>query len=293
MILASSEFLFAKALWAALLIGLLLPVLGRNLVLGRTILLGLAIPQIAMAGIAFVFLGHALEWKWALPFEEDSTKALVGSLLFGLPGLILVAAPWQRRSGLSEAWLAFLYLASVAATNLMLSNDAVGETYLSDLFHGRLLFISEETLRLLAVVLCSAAFLALAMRRRLLLVLTDPDYAVVSGLRVGAWTLLGTLLSGTTIGVTVAAAGPLVTFAFLVLPVLAAGSLASSLRANLWLSMAIGLLTAWAGFHISYHHDLPLGDTVVAAGCGSLLLAKGIGLLRSACSRLLAARSGK
>lgn len=268
------EFLFAKALWAAVMIGALLPIVGRHLVLGRAVLLGLAIPQIAMAGIAFVFLGTALHWQWAESIHEESGKALVGSLLFGLPGLLLIAAPWKRRARISEAWLAVVYLASVSATNLMLATDAVGETYLGDLFHGRLLFIGEPELKLLGVMLVAGFLFLFILRRRLLLTLTDPDYAAVAGLAVAGWTVAATVVNGMVIGITVATAGPLVAFGFLVLPVLTAGSFASSLRGNLWLSMVSGLVISITGFWLSYHYDYPLGDSVVATGCVVLIISR-------------------
>lgn len=272
------EFLFTKALWAAALIGVLLPIVGRHLVLGRAVLLGLAIPQIAMAGIAFVFLGTALHWPWAEALHEESSKALAGSLLFGLPGLFLIATPWKRRARVSEAWLAVAYLTSVAATNLMLATDAVGETYLGDLFHGRLLFIGDTELRLLEITLAAGFVFLFAFRRRLLLTLTDPDYGSVAGLAVGGWTIAATLVNGTVIGITVATAGPLVAFGFLVLPVLTAGTFARSLRGNLWLSMLAGLIASLAGFWLSYHYDYPLGDSVVATGCAVLLISRGLGM---------------
>lgn len=268
------SFLFAKALWAAVLIGALLPIVGRHLVLGRAVLLGLAIPQIAMAGIAFVFLAASLHWRWAESLGNESTKALVGSLLFGLPGLLLIASPWKPHARISEAWLAVVYLASVSATNLMLATDAVGETYLSDLFHGRLLFIGESELKLLGITLAVGFVFLFAFRRRLLLTLTDPDYAAVAGLAIGGWTLAATLVNGTVIGITVATAGPLVAFGFLVLPVLTAATFAKSLRSNLWLSMVAGVIISLAGFWLSYHFDFPLGDAVVAAGCTVLLFVR-------------------
>lgn len=268
------DFLFTKAVIASVLIGVLLPIAGRHLVLGRAVLLGLAIPQIAMAGIAFVFLGAAHHWTWAEALHEESTKALVGSLLFGLPGLFLIATPWKRQAHLSEAWLAVVYLTAVSATNLMLATDAVGETYLGDLFHGRLLFIGERELWLLGMTLAAAFLFLLAFRRRLLLILTDPDHACVAGLAVGGWSIVATLVNGAVIGVTVATAGPLVAFGFLVLPVLTAATFSRSLRGNLRLSMAVGGIVAAVGFGISYHYDFPLGDTVVATGCAALLFCR-------------------
>lgn len=277
----TEPFLFGKALWATILLGAFLPIVGRHLILGRAVLLGLAIPQIAMTGIAFVFLGASLHWPWAESLHDESSKALVGSMLFGLPGLFLIATPWNHRIRMSETWLAVVYLGSVSISNLILSTDAVGETYLDDLFHGKLLFIGDAELRWLGIALVFGFLVLLGFRRRFLLALTDPDYATVAGIAVAGWTMLATLVCGTVIGATVATAGPLVTFGFLVLPVLTAATFAKSLNGNLWTSVLAGLAIALAGFHLSYRYDLPLGDSVVATGCGILLISRLISSFRT------------
>jgi ABC-type Mn2+/Zn2+ transport system permease subunit len=38
--------------------------------------------------------------------------------------------------------------------------------------------------------------------------------------------------------------------------------------------MVAGMLVALAGFGLSYHYDMPLGDTVVATGCAVLGVAR-------------------
>src|SRR5437773_666118 len=116
-----------KALIAAILLGMFLPITGRHLILGRSILLGLAVPQISMAGIAFLFLGSALGWSWAAHFADDSSRAAAGALLFAVPTLLLLAGIQRAGRHLTEAWLAVAYLAAFAASNLMLSSDAIGE----------------------------------------------------------------------------------------------------------------------------------------------------------------------
>lgn len=270
-----SNLLFSNALWAALVIGAFLPIVGRYLILSRSILLGLVIPQLAMAGIAFVFLASALHWPGAETLSSESSQSLVGSLLFGIPALLLIASPWQTRSRANDAWLAVIYLLAVGVTNLMLANNAVGETYLDDLFHGRLLFIGAEELRLLTITLGATFLLMIGLRKRLTLTIIDSDYAKVTGLSVGIWATLGVLISGTAIGVTVATAGPLVTFGFLVLPTLIAATFTESLRANLLISILAALLTAWVGFRLSLYFDTPLGDTIITTGCFFLLLTRG------------------
>ncbi len=272
----------SKALIAALLLGLFLPITGRHLILGRSILLGLAVPQISMAGIAFLFLGSALGWSWTAPFADDSTRAAAGALLFAVPTLLILAGIQRAGRHLSEAWLAVAYLAAFAASNLMLSSDAVGETYLSDLFHGRLILINDGALRLLAIAFFTASTIALACRRRLLLILTDPDFAAVANVRVSGWVMLLALLNGCVIGVSVSAVGPLVTFGFLILPALTASAFARSLRTHLVWSIAAGVLAAYTGYRLAYRWDLPLGDCTVAVSTVLLIFCRVVARLRTA-----------
>ena len=263
-----------KSLFAAVLLGLFLPITGRYLMLGRSILLGLAVPQMSMAGIALLFLGSALGWSWCAAFEDEGTRAAAGALMLSVPTLLLLAAVQRRGRHLSEAWLAVAYLASVAAANLMLSSNAVGETYLSDLFHGRLILISDSALKLLAGTLLLVDAVVVALRSRFLLVLTDPDFAAVAGLRVTGWIMLLALLNGCVIGASVAAVGPLVTFGFLILPALCASTFTRSLRTHLIASIVAGVLTAIIGYKIAYRYDFPLGDCTVASAAALLVVTR-------------------
>jgi zinc transport system permease protein len=228
-----------------------------------------------MAGIALLFLGSALGWSWCAVFEDEGTRAAAGALMLSVPTLLLLAAGQHRGRHLSEAWLAVAYLASGAAANLMLSSNAVGETYLSDLFHGRLILISDSALQMLAGTLLLVGAVMIALRRRFLLVLTDPDFATVAGVRVGRWIMLLALLNGCVIGASVAAAGPLVTFAFLILPALSASTFTRSLRAHLIASMMTGVLAAVIGYKIAYRYDFPLGDCTVASAAMLLVGVRG------------------
>ncbi len=271
----SPDFLFRNAMLASVLMGLLCPLIGRHLVFGRTILLGLALPQVSLMGIAFIFLGAGLGWEWCRSVHSDFSRALLGSMIFTIPTLVGLAVYGRRHVALSEGWLAFLYLLALSVSNLMLSHHAVGESYLEDLFHGRLLLVSSPALVILAGILSVASALAIIFRHRILIVLSDPEFAASLRIPLTEWHIALALMNGLVIGVGVAVVGPLVTFGFLVLPVMTASLLARSLKTHAIFSSSTGVAMGGVGFYLSFHHDLPLGACVVAVGCGTLLLAKG------------------
>ena len=260
------EFPFWRPLCASLLLGLFLPVFGRHLVLGRCALLGLAVPQLTMTGIVAAFTAAALHWFPWHTIRDESTLALVGGLSTGIPALLLAGSLTVVR-GKAEHWLIFGYLAAITSTNLLLAAGPVGETYLKDLLQGRLLLISPVTLIVLILALGTGVVISIGLRQRLLLVLTDPEYARVAGLNVGRWKQAALLLDGTATGVAVAIAGPNVTFALLVLPVLAAAPFAKSLSSHLLFSCVLGAIGAASGFLAAVWSDLPSGDCVTAFLC--------------------------
>lgn len=266
--------LFAGAFWAAVLLGLLGPIIGRNLILARSVMLGLAVPQVALTGVAFVMLGTGLGWSWCVALSNDSLRAAIGALLFTIPALVLPVVMERRNEHSPEATLAVLYLAAIALANLMLSSNAFGEIYIEDLLHGRMLLINNVMLTLLGATLVTAAVVALVTRRRLLLVLTDPDFARACCMRVNTWRIGIAVLNGFVIGVGVAAVGPTVTFGFLILPVLMAATWSRSLGGHLVGSMLSGLVLAVAGFHLSCRYDLPMGDTIIGIGCATLIVSR-------------------
>jgi ABC-type Mn2+/Zn2+ transport system permease subunit len=270
----SPDFLFFNALVASLLMGVFCPLIGRHLVFGRTLMLGLALPQISLAGIAFVFLGVGLGWGWCAGLKSDFSRAFLGALIFTIPSLVILALQFGRRAELAEGWLAFFYLLAVASAHLMLSHHAVGENYIEDLFHGRLILIADSALVILTFVLAVCASLSVWARRRILIVLTDRDFSGSLGISVTGWHILIALLNGIVISVAVSVVGPLVTFGFLVLPVMAASLVARSLRSHAVLSSLAGLIMAGTGFWASYQYDLPLGACVVVFGCALLLMAR-------------------
>jgi zinc transport system permease protein len=69
-----------------------------------------------------------------------------------------------------------------------------------------------------------------------------------------------------------------VTFGFLVVPALAALPWARGMASLSLLASALGGLSAFAGFYLSYTLDLPLGPVVICISCGAYLLSSAIRL---------------
>jgi zinc transport system permease protein len=97
---------------------------------------------------------------------------------------------------------------------------------------------------------------------------------------VGTLNALTAALAAVTIAVSMRVVGILLIAALMVLPVVAAGRVAWSMRSTILLSMAIGLASVLAGITTAYYADLPPGGTTVLVAAAAVLLTEPIAALR-------------
>ncbi len=115
----------------------------------------------------------------------------------------------------------------------------------------------------------------LAFQKEFLLVSFDRDLANVFGKATTLWDTLLYVLCGVTISFGVLAAGPLVTFGFLLAPPLTARLITRHMLSFSIASSVIGGLTAFGGFCLAYRYDMPLGPAEVAVSAVVLLVVAG------------------
>ena len=136
------------------------------------------------------------------------------------------------------------------------------------LLKGEIVSISESDFHAMLNVFGALAACMLLFQREFTFVSYDRDMAVTLGRNVAGWDLLLYLIIGLTVSLGVMTVGPLVIFGFLVIPPLAALPWARGMMSLSLLASALGGLSAFAGFYLSYTFDLPLGPLVVAVACG-------------------------
>ena len=267
----SSGFLLRNALVASVAVGLVCPLVGVYFVLRRMIFLGVALPQLSAAGVAFAFLVKSVAGVHQHGEMGERALAMVGSLGFAFVGLLVLAALERRGRETLEGRIGIAYAFAAAASILFVSADPYGEAEMTHLLRGDIVTTTASGLRLLLGVLGTVALVLFALRKEILLVSFDRDMAVVLGKRAALWDTLLYLLIGVTISFGVMTAGPLVTFGFLVVPPLTARLLTRHMVTFSLVAAGLGAVTAFVGFYIAYRFDLPLGPTDVTLAIVVLL----------------------
>ena len=291
--LLAPDSLFRNAVLGGLLVTTLCATLGVYVALRRIVLVGVALPQVAAAGVALVFwlTGHGHG-------EGDGAHALarLGALAATFTALAYLL-PRRGNNATPVEWRVGALLAvSMAVTILFVALNPRGDLELTGMLRGDLLSIPDEDLRVLLVASVATLALFTLFRRELLLVSFDPEYARTLGFSTHRYEVLLYGLLGVAIGLGVMTAGPLVVFGFLVLPPLAALRVAPRIGAAFALSIALAAAASLGGFVLAYRADLPAGPTsvAVAAVAGMLLIAatrivRALSRRRSVIAMLLAA----
>jgi ABC-type Mn2+/Zn2+ transport system permease subunit len=277
----SPTFLLRDALIGSVLVGVVCPLVGVYFVLRRMIFLGVALPQLSAAGIAFSFVAYRLMVGTHEPGTvSERSLALVGSLAFTLGGILVLTAFERRGRETVEARIGVTYAIAAALTILFLALDPHGDAEMVNLLKGDILATTRTSLNLLVGVLGAVVVVLFAFRKEFLLVSFDRDLAVVFGKRVALWDGLLYLMIGATISLGVMTAGPLVTFGFLVVPTLTARLLTSRMLTFSLVAAGLGGVAAFGGFYGAYRLDLPLGPAEVALASVLLVVVGGGTMLR-------------
>jgi ABC-type Mn2+/Zn2+ transport system permease subunit len=257
----SPDFLLRNSVYTGVLIGFACPLVGVFLVLRRLVFMGVALPQISSTGVA-VALSLPMEIGMAQPAHEH-TLAFVGSTVFSLAAILMLAFLELRGRGHPEGRLGVAYVVAAALSILLLSKNRFGEAGWLDLLKGEIITISDTDLALTAGTLALVLVVLALFQKELLLVSFDRAMAVTLGKRVLFWDVLLYLLIGLTVSMAVLSVGPLIAFGFLLIPALTAHLFARNMRQFAVLASVIGGMSAFIGFGMAYQWDYPIGPTDV------------------------------
>jgi ABC-type Mn2+/Zn2+ transport system permease subunit len=257
------DFLLKNSIYVTLLVGFMCPLIGCYLILRRLVFLGVALPQVASAGVALTLSLHVWVGTDSI-FHFFTESPFTGSLIFTFVTIVALACIERWGRGAGEGGLGALYVLTTAASILILAKCPTAEQSWLSLFKGEIVSVGAHDVIVTAISFAVTLVLLLLFAKELLLVSYDREMAITLRKNVFLWDLLLYLLIGLVIAVAVLTVGPLVTFGFLVIPPLIVHPWAGRMRRFFIFSSILGVVSSFLGFWIAYHLDLPVGPTDVA-----------------------------
>jgi zinc/manganese transport system permease protein len=246
-------------LLACLILSITHVYLGIHVVARKVIFVDLALAQIAALGATYA---TTLGYDANLP-GDDLVVALF-SLAFTFAGAGLFSIARMRKERVpQEAFIGIVYAAASAAAVLILSKSPTGGEELKHMLVGDILLVSIPTIINDAILYSLVGVFHIIFRRRFLAISVDAEAAGASGINIRVWDLLFYMTFGVLVTRSVAIAGVLLVFSYLVIPAVIAQMWSDTIKGRLLIGWSIALSASVTGILWSFASDYPTGPAVV------------------------------
>src|SRR5205814_2554334 len=238
--------------------------LGVHVVERGVIFVDLALAQIAALGATIAIL---------IGMDPHGSGAYWLSLAFTFVGAAIFAFARSRRGHIpQEAFIGIAY-AVASATAILAMSKATGETeHLKDMLVGNILAVSRPEVIKTAILYGAIGTFHYIFRRKFLLISIDPRRAQAEGISIRLWDFLFYASFGFVVTSSVAIAGVLLVFCYLIVPSVGAMLFADRIGTRLAIGWTMGTLVSALGCYLSVQLDTPTGATIVVTFGGILVL---------------------
>ena len=238
-----------RGLAAALIVGLVCPVLGTYVVLRGMAFFGDALAHIILPGVVAAFL---LGWP-----------LVSGALIVGIVAALVIGAIGRSSTIKEDAAIGVVFAGCLALGIALLSARRGYAVDLTHILFGNLLGVSNADLLLIGVLGGLALLAILALYKEFLVLSFDPLLATTLRLPVDRLQNLMLVLLAVVIVVSIQAVGVALVLAMLVTPAAAASLITRRLPVMMGVGAAIGAASSVIGLYLSYYTDLPSGPAIV------------------------------
>ncbi len=229
--------------------------LGVHVVERGVIFVDLALAQIAALGATIAIL---------VGMDPHGIGAYWLSLAFTFVGAGIFAFARTRRGHIpQEAFIGIAYAVASAAAILAMSK-ATGETeHLKDMLVGNILAVDRHEVLKTALLYGGIGVFHYIFRKKFLLISSNPAEAEKRGMSVRFWDFLFYASFGFVVTSSVAIAGVLLVFCYLIVPSVGAMLFADRVGRRLAIGWTMGTLVSALGVYFSVLLDMPTGATIV------------------------------
>jgi zinc/manganese transport system permease protein len=219
----------------------------------------LAVGQIASLGVAFAdYVGYG---KTIIP------------IAFALVGAVLMSFIHIRDKRIKvEAIIGIIYAVASAATVMLISKSAHGDSDIQEVLFGNILSVDWVQIRVLGLIFLLIALVHFIFRKKFFELtehfVSNDTNGDVSAFKLNQslkfWNFVFYISIGLTIVFAVRTSGVIPVFSFLIIPAVCGIMLARKNLAIVLAAVAVSLVGAFFGLNVSYHFDFPAGSSLVA-----------------------------
>jgi len=265
--------LMFPALVASLILAGMLGYLGIHIIARGVIFVDLALAQVAALGWAAAGLGLGSTVGALVGLPEAEYGYAVGFAATLIAAGLFSVTRMEHKRVPQEAIIGIVYVVASAATILLAAQSPRGAENVEHLLTGSLLWVTWPQIWKTAVVFGVIGVAHWLLRSRFLTISLRPEQAQQKGWRVAWWDFLFYALFGIVVTSSVAIAGVLLVFSFLVIPAVIAFLFTARTALLLSIAWSAAILATLLGLYVSFATDMPTGPVIVCAFAIVLILA--------------------
>jgi zinc/manganese transport system permease protein len=247
--------------------------LGVHVVERGVVFVDLALAQIAALGTTVAVL---------CGYDAHQGAAYWFSLGFTFLGAAVFSTVRAHKARIpQEAVIGISYAVASAAALLAMSKSAQQTEHLKEMLVGNILTVSWAEVRNTAVLYAAVGLFHFIFRKKFLLISLHPEQAHEMGMSIAFWDFLFYASFGLVVTSSVAIAGVLLVFCYLIVPSVGAMLYAEKIGPRLAIGWTMGTVVSALGVYLSLKIDLPTGATIVCTfGIVLILMALFRGVIR-------------
>jgi zinc/manganese transport system permease protein len=232
--------------------------LGLHVVERGVIFVDLSLAQIASLGASIALLVPAFGG------DPHSPAVYWMSLGFTLIGAAIFSMIKGKEAHIpQEAIIGISYAVASAAVIVVMSQSTGESEHLRDMLVGNILSVAPDEIVKMGLMYVVIGVFHFVFRKRFLLISTDPEGAAAQGISIRFWDFLFYASFGVVVTRSVAIAGVLLVFCYLIVPSVGAMLYAKRIGPRLAIGWVMGVVVSILGMYFSVQFDLPTGATIV------------------------------
>jgi len=245
----------APAIAASLIIAGIHAYLGLHVVERGVIFVDLSLAQIASLGAALAV------WQG---YDAHGPAIYWMSLAFTLVGAVIFAVVKGHDARIPQEAIIGISYAVASAAVIVLLSKATGESeHLRDMLVGNILSVQWPEVWLTGAIYVVIGLFHFVFRKRFLEISVDAGAAAGRGVKVRFWDFLFYASFGLVVTRSVAIAGVLLVFCYLIVPSVGGMLFSGRIGPRLAIGWVMGTVVSMLGMYFSVQFDLPTGATIV------------------------------
>lgn len=246
-----------RALIAALIIGIVSPLIGTFIVLRRLSFIGDTLSHTALAGVALgIIVG---------------INPIFGGMIFAVFSSLAINKLREEYKHYEELSMPILMSAGMGLAVVLISLSGGFTINISTYLFGSIIAVTKTDLITIVVMGIVIILVVFLLYKELLYISFDEEGTKISGIPYKRINLVFMILIALTIATSMRIVGILLISSMMIIPVATSLQISKSFKQTLFLSILFAEFASVVGFFVAYYFDLASGGTIVLVSVFLLL----------------------